>query len=101
MIKFENAEQKVVMSSLVQKLENTPYSKLVEAFGEPTLRDHSGDGKVQVEWQLRFNSEEYEDVIATIYDYKSYTIPEANDYWSIGGFSIEAAWCVREVLENV
>lgn len=49
--------------------------------GDP-LRDHSGDGKVSVEWIIEFADGE----VASVYDYKS---PDRDEYinyeWHIGG----------------
>jgi hypothetical protein len=43
------------------------YKQLVEALGEPTWDEASGDDKVQVEWVC-----EFEGNLFTVYDYKTY-----------------------------
>jgi len=45
---------------------NATYSQLLEALGEPTYNEPSGDDKVQVEWVVEFN-----DNFFTIYDWKT------------------------------
>jgi hypothetical protein len=47
---------------------NATYNQLVEALGEPTYNEPSGDGKVQVEWVVEFEGD-----IFTIYDWKTYS----------------------------
>ena len=42
------------------------YSQLLEALGEPTYNEPSGDNKTQVEWVV-----EFEGNIFTIYDWKT------------------------------
>lgn len=56
------------------------YARLVEVLGEPH-RIGSGDGKIQVEWFLRFD----DGTIATVYDYKSDVVAERVTDWHVGG----------------
>ena len=46
---------------------NATYNQLVDVLGKPTFDEPSGDGKVQVEWVVKFK-----DDIFTIYDWKTY-----------------------------
>jgi hypothetical protein len=82
---------------------NVPFSRVVEAFGEPS----EGDGyKVAFEWGVRFE----DGTVATIYDYKASSLydegeptPEwmrENDYsdWHVGGNSKRAAELVNEIF---
>ena len=72
-------------TSLQGYLRGFSYSQLVEAFGEPTYNEPSGDDKVQVEWVFNFKGNTF-----TLYDWKTYdrnyTINEL-DTWNIGGKS--------------
>lgn len=43
------------------------YNRLVEILGEPTFPEESGDGKVKVEWVVKFEGK-----VFTIYDWKTY-----------------------------
>lgn len=67
----------------VGDLTGLKYSDLIRIFGEPTYNEPSGDGKTQVEWWIKFESNYF-----TIYDWKTYdreyTLNEL-EYWSIGG----------------
>lgn len=56
------------------------YARLVEVLGEPH-RIGSGDGKIQVEWLLRFD----DGTIATVYDYKEDEPSYAVEDWHVGG----------------
>ena len=58
-------------------------------FGPPNYDQGSGDGKVQLEWEIKFDN----GVRATIYDYKQYDYDPYNevDYWSVGGNSVSSA----------
>lgn len=71
---------------LVGYLQPTTYAELVELLGEPTYGpEHSGDGKVQAEWQLLLRVDGRE-LVATIYDWKSYDTPvEDITEWHVGG----------------
>lgn len=59
------------------------YQQLVEVLGEPTYDKPSGDNKVQKEWVINYEGNNY-----TIYDWKTYdeeyTINNL-DEWHIGG----------------
>ena len=77
------------------ELDGVSYQEIVHTFGEPTYDEPSGDSKVQVEWDIRFDN----GVRASIYDYKQYNIhPEQIDYWSIGGNSPESSFEVYKSL---
>jgi hypothetical protein len=47
---------------------NATYNQLVEALGEPTYNEPSGDNKTQVKWVVEFEGD-----IFTIYDWKTYS----------------------------
>ena len=75
------------------------YSDLVERLGEPTyLPEDSGDGKVNYEWVVEFETEENGIQLFTIYDWKvdaewskvnTGTIEQASEWygsrWHVGG----------------
>jgi hypothetical protein len=67
----------------VGELNGIKYSDLVRIFGEPTYNEPSDDGKTQVEWWIKLDSNYF-----TVYDWKTYdreyTLNEL-EYWSIGG----------------
>jgi len=72
------------------------YDDIESVFGPPSYEQGSGDGKVQLEWDIEFDN----GVRATIYDYKQYDVDPYNDidYWSVGGNSAESAFEVYKSL---
>jgi hypothetical protein len=71
----------------------TTYSYLISKFGEPVSLK-SGDGKVNCEWVLKFD----DGVVATIYDWKTGSIPMDKYDWHIGGRTSKALEYVRSLL---
>ncbi len=77
-------------------------AEIEKVFGAPTfdeaVEEFSGDGKVTVEWSLRFEDGTY----ASIYDYKRYELgtPAMNERidWNIGGDSFRAVELIAKEL---
>jgi len=67
-------------TSRIGKLESFTPSQLIKVFGSPIFRpEDSGDGKVKNEWVIRYTpSGSTEEVIFTIYDWKSTYDPMDN-----------------------
>ena len=93
-------------SSLIGYITGT-YNELIKAFGEPTYKEPSGDGKVTTEWNLEFeladNVKPY--VIGTIYDWKRYDDGEEcrngdKFVWNVGGMSYDALELIQQTLEK-
>ena len=86
-------------SSLVGYVEVT-YGELCKAFGEPTYKEPSADGKVQKEWNLEFETADGNLTVATIYDYcageRGYLEPGYR--WHVGGYKKGALELVEEAL---
>ena len=116
---IENSKSiKTSGSSLVGTIEAT-YEELIRAFGEPTYKEPSGDGKVSTEWKLEFEHKDVSTewklesersdvkyVVATIYDWKMYDNGTAcrsgeKFEWHVGGFNYEALELVEEELDGV
>jgi len=77
------------------ELEGIYMDDIVRVFGPPTWDQSSGDGKTQVEWDIKFDN----GVRASIYDYKQYGVnPQDVDYWSIGGNSPVSAFEVYKAM---
>ena len=77
------------------ELEGIYMDDIVRVFGPPTWDQGSGDGKVQMEWDIKFDN----GVRASIYDYKQYGVhPQDIDYWSIGGNSPVSAFEVYKAV---
>lgn len=98
--KLSREEDYSTGTSLKGYLHNTTYAQLIEAFGQPTYSQESGDGKVQFEWIFEFNGE-----IFTLYDWKTYnvqyTINELTT-WNIGGHYsyVDFSNYIEEVLNS-
>ena len=77
---------------------NLPFYTIVGALGDPIwFKADEGDGKVRVEWDLKFNDGE----VATIYDWKEYDRrPEDVTDWHIGGRSFEVVQRVYDILQH-
>lgn len=60
---------------------NRTYRDLVTGLGEPTFGEESGDGKVQVEWVVKFKGN-----VFTIYDWKTYDREFTE--WNLAEFNI-------------
>ena len=69
-------------TSLAGYLKDTTYDQLVNALGEPTHPDASGDNKTQKEWIIEFKG-----TVFTIYDWKTYSEEDTIMFyrnWHIG-----------------
>ena len=116
MIKFEVADDpgmsNVVGTSLKGTIK-TSYSEIEEKFGEPTIGpdDRTGD-KTTCEWHIEFHvpieddgmgdadPDDYDIVVATIYDWKNRETPMERTMWHVGGKEREAEYLVSDVLEG-
>lgn len=67
----------------------TRYQDIVRAFGKPQYQT-TRDGKTQVEWVGKIN-----DLVFTIYDYKSPVPPSQNTDWHIGAQNVLAVQLIR------
>jgi hypothetical protein len=69
----------------------TTFKRLTEVFG----KDNGSGDKTQAEWEIEFEN----GVVATIYDWKSYTNVENITEWNIGGFDdTDVVALVKETL---
>jgi hypothetical protein len=116
MIKFEVADDpdmSNVSGTSLKGTIKTSYLDLEEKFGEPTIgpNDRTGD-KTTCEWHIEFHvpveddgmgdidPNDYDIVVATIYDWKNRETPMERTIWHIGGKGHEAEWLVSDVLEG-
>jgi len=80
------------------------YDELVKAFGKPAY-DSTVDGesdKVHTQWELEFENEDGDLVIATIYDWKedsAFNSRVGKYNWHIGGNSYDAVSAVYDFAE--
>ena len=60
-------------------------NQLINAFGEPTIQDNTGEDKVNFEWDMETENGD----VFTTYDWKEYRKLDLNEQieWHIGSFS--------------
>ena len=104
-INIENSQSIKTTGSSLKGYVDATYEELCKAFGEPTYKEPSGDGKVTTEWNLEFelvdNTKPY--VIGTIYDWKRYDNGDecrnGNEFkWNVGGMDYQALELIEEAL---
>lgn len=98
------------MSSLKGYLGEYTATDLERVFGSPLYRSKdSGDGKVKLEWVLKFDMKDdsghRHNFYMTVYDWKNYHLNEDDLYseavnWHIGGDSEMPAWAVSVVKDQ-
>lgn len=106
-MKILNVDQGRMNMSSLQGYVETDYDTLIEVFGEPHYTEASGDEKVNTEWELCFEVEDFgevETVYATIYDWKNYdggyfSRSGAKYRWHIGGFNYQATQAVQAAID--
>jgi len=102
---YEIGPRSAWTSTSLQGYIEASYEDLVKVFGEP-IRETSGDGKVDIEWELEVRDFDFNSVIPiTIYNWKDYdgglTAQTTKDYrWHIGGTSMVAAGYVADYFNN-
>ena len=69
----------------------TTYAELVKLFGEPN--NGSADGKTTCEWRIEFD----EGLVATIYDWKTNSVPRDLYKWHIGGHSQRSVKLIEDI----
>jgi len=85
-IKINDRTNNISGTSLVGYVKAT-YEELVEAFGEP---DYDMD-KSTAHWSIQAPN----GTVATVYDYKNYSIPTGEYAWHVGGHTVAALLLVE------
>ena len=113
MIKFEVAEdpgEANVAGTSLKGTVKTTYAELEETFGEPTIGPDERGDKTTCEWHIEFqvpidddgmgdtDPEDYDTIVATVYDWKYDSTPYQEVNWHVGGNSQEAVWLVMDAL---
>lgn len=78
------------------------FKDLVKALGRPTYLEPSGDGKVQMEWVIKFDNGRFIEY-ATIYDWKTYDREYTTTKlttWNIGGHAPIVSHWVKELVDR-
>ena len=95
------------VSTSLQGYITASYADLVEVFGEPQSTETSGDGKVDIEWELQVEDYDFNSISPlTIYNWKDYdggtTAKTQSDYrWHVGGERKIVASYVEEYFKNL
>lgn len=71
-------------------------NQLINAFGEPTIQDNTGEDKVNFEWDM----ETEEGDVFTTYDWKEYRKLDLDETieWHIGAHSRMISWDAQDEL---
>ena len=95
------------VSTSLQGYITAGYADLVEVFGEPQSTETSGDGKVDIEWELQVEDYDFNSISPlTIYNWKDYdggtTAKTQSDYrWHVGGERKIVAAYVQQYFDNM
>ncbi len=106
-INIRNSQSIKTIGSSLSGYITATYKELAAAFGEPTYKEPSGDGKVTTEWNLEFQlTDNYKPyVIGTIYDWKTYDngeqCKEGTFKWNVGGFGKGELELIEEAVAGV
>lgn len=71
------------------------FDQIVDMLGD-TDYGPSGDGKVRALWVIGFE----DGTVATLYDWKESVPLDEVTKWHIGGYSMDAVSCVKELFEK-
>lgn len=94
------------VSTSLQGYITASYEDLVKVFGKPQCTETSGDGKVDVEWELTIYDHEFDmQFPVTIYNWKDYdggreAMSNPNYIWHIGGNSGIVASYINEYFNE-
>ncbi len=71
-------------------------NQLINAFGEPTIQDNTGEDKVNFEWDMETD----EGDVFTIYDWKEHRKLDLDELieWHIGAHSRMISWDAQDEL---
>ncbi|MGY8864155.1 MAG: hypothetical protein ACKVJK_00865 [Methylophagaceae bacterium] len=90
---YKIEERSKFVSTSLQGYLKASYEELVKVFGEPQCTTPSGDGKVDVEWDMNILDEDHNAIRPfTIYNWKDYdggreAMSNPDYIWHIGGTS--------------
>jgi len=93
------------VSTSLQGYLKASYADLVKVFGHPQCTETSGDGKVDIEWELQIIDNEWDTVYPiTIYNWKDYdgghaAMSSESYNWHIGGNAGIVSAYVNEYFE--
>tara|TARA_X000000950_G_scaffold283858_2_gene385664 strand:+ start:645 stop:1010 length:366 start_codon:yes stop_codon:yes gene_type:complete len=95
------------VSTSLQGRFTASYDQLVKVFGEPQCSETSGDGKVDIEWELTVEDKEFgfSPKPVTIYNWKDYdggleAMTNPKYEWHIGGLNFSDAVSLKEYFQR-
>tara|TARA_A100001011_G_scaffold126415_1_gene133302 strand:- start:566 stop:934 length:369 start_codon:yes stop_codon:yes gene_type:complete len=107
-IEVEDALHQSVNGTSLKGYVSTTYDKLVELFGKPSHTDADPYEKVNMEWILNIKKyfidedgeEDWDYISATIYNWKTGSVPTDEYEWHIGGHNYEATDAIQYIISN-
>ena len=102
---YEIKPRTAFVSTSLQGYIQASYADLVKVFGHPQCTETSGDGKVDIEWELQIIDNEWDTVYPiTIYNWKDYdgghaAMSSESYNWHIGGNAGIVSAYVNEYFE--
>ena len=103
---YEIKERTSFVSTSLQGYIEASYADLVKVFGHPQCTESSGDGKVDIEWELKIVDKDFDTTYPiTIYNWKDYdggyTAMSSETYnWHIGGNAAIVSAYVKEYFDK-
>lgn len=98
-VKYYDKEE-ISSGTSLQGYVTAEFVDLYDVFGRPNRTDSSPHEKVNCEWTFRIHTEEDEYIDATVYNWKTGTIPYNKYEWHIGGRSYRATELIQEILDR-
>ena len=102
---YEIKPRTTFVSTSLQGYIEASYADLVKVFGHPQCTETSGDGKVDIEWELKIIEEDGQVYPITIYNWKDYdcgyfAMSSESYNWHIGGNAGIVSAYINEYFEN-
>ena len=102
---YEIKPRTTFVSTSLQGYIEASYADLVKVCGHPQCTETSGDGKVDIEWELKIIEEDGQVYPITIYNWKDYdggyfAMSSESYNWHIGGNAGIVSAYINEYFEN-
>jgi hypothetical protein len=103
---YEIKPRSSFVSTSLQGYIKASYADLVKVFGHPQCTETSGDGKVDIEWELKVEDSDHNAIRPfTIYNWKDYdggyeAMSNTEYQWHIGGTSSIVSAYVNEYFNK-
>lgn len=102
---YEIKPRTTFVSTSLQGYIEASYADLVKVFGHPQCTETSGDGKVDIEWELKIMEDDGQVYPITIYNWKDYdggyhAMSSESYNWHIGGTTGIVSHYINEYFES-